>query len=180
MNPLWSNIFRRTPGRDTLAEFLGRAPFFSDFSLRELARLEKLVHVRHFTPGEMIFAEGERGSGMYLIRAGRVKIFTGVSDHEEEELAVLSAGDFFGETALVVPAPRTATAVALETCELIGLFRGDLEDLAQRLPKLTCKLLFGLNRVLSQRLVALSSGQHYGSGVILSPLAETDEEQRHG
>lgn len=154
MNPLWSNIFRKKADEESLAGFLGSIPVFSDLNPRDLKFLESLVHVRNFKPHETVFEEGDPGSGMYLIRTGRVKVLLRRNDGREDELAQLVPGDFFGETTLAAPAPRTATVRTQDTTELIGLFRADLLEAAQKHPGIANKLLFGLTRVVSERLQA--------------------------
>ena len=59
---------------------------------------------------------------MYMIRSGMVNIYASSQSGVEEELARLGPGDFFGETTLTAPAPRTASARTLENTELVGLF----------------------------------------------------------
>lgn len=154
MNLLWSNIFRKKPEEDSLAAFLGTVPVFAQMEKRELAFLESLVHIRRYASGETVFEEGDAGSGMYVIRAGRVQIFLRHADGREEELARLGPGDFFGETTLASPATRTASARTLESTELIGLFRTDLLETVQKHPAIANKILLGLTRIVSERLQA--------------------------
>jgi CRP-like cAMP-binding protein len=154
VHPLWDNIFRRKTDEESIARFLGSVPVFAELRERDLDFLESLVHLRRYAPQETVFAEGDPGSGMYVIRCGRVQIFTLDGEGREEELAVLGGGDFFGETTLTAPASRTASVRALETTDLIGLFRADLLELAQKKPALTNRILLGLTRVVSERLQA--------------------------
>ena len=72
--------------------------------------------------GHVIFKEGEPGDTMYIIQKGRVKITKRV-DNVEKILMVLGKGDFFGEMALIRNTPRTATATAVDTCELLAFNR---------------------------------------------------------
>ena len=156
MDPLWSNIFRKKLDEDSLTYFLKHLPIFSELSPRALAILERVVHVRNYKANETIFAEGDPGSGMYMIRAGTVKIFARDKYDTEDELACLSQGDFFGETTLTAPAPRSASARTLEATELIGLFRADILELAEKHPSVSSSIFLGLTRVVSERLQAAS------------------------
>lgn len=156
MDPLWTNIFRKKLEEDSLAYFLKHLPIFSELSPRSLAILEDLVHVRNYKDHETVFEEGDPGSGMYMIRSGVVKIYARNQNGDEEELARLTAGDFFGETTLTAPAPRSATARTLESTELVGLFRADVLNLSERHPAISNRILMGLTRVVSERLQAAS------------------------
>ncbi len=52
--------------------------------------------------------------------------------------------------------PRCASAQATEPTVLIGLFRSDVEEAMRRHPAITARILFGLNRVISDRLLQCS------------------------
>jgi len=156
LNPFWSNIFRKAAEAESLPYFLGTIPIFAELNKKDLALIESLVHVRHYTAGETVFTEGDVGSGMYMIRSGRVVITCRDSRQREHELAQLGPGDFFGETTLTAPKPRTATARTVGATELIGLFRADLLDATQKNPAACARLLLGLSRTVSERLQVAS------------------------
>lgn len=156
MDPIWSNIFRKSPAQDSLAFFLGHLPFFSELTAKEISFLENLVHSRTYRTHEVVFEEGDPGSGMYMIRSGSVVIFSRDFQDKEEELARLGPGDFFGETTLTAPVQRSASARTQEATELVGLFRADLLEAAEDNPKITSHILFGLTRIVSERLQASS------------------------
>lgn len=156
MDPLWNNIFRKKHDESTLAYFLNNLPMFSELNGRELNLLEKMVHVRNYRPAETVFEEGDPGTGMYMIRSGSVGIFVKNPQGEDEELATLGPGDFFGETTLTAPAPRTATARTHEQTELVGLFRADLLEMVERYPTMISRILIGLTRIISERLQTAS------------------------
>jgi CRP-like cAMP-binding protein len=156
MDPLWNNIFRKKLDEESLAYFLKHLPIFSELSPRALSVLEDLVHVRNYKGHEIIFEEGDPGSGMYMIRSGSVEIYAKDENGVEDELARLTPGDFFGETTLTAPAPRSAFAKTLETTEMVGLFRADILELTERKPSVSSSILLGLTRVVSERLQAAS------------------------
>ena len=108
------------------ANFLKQASPFTTLGparLRSLAtRLEPLT----VPAGSTIIRQGEPGDGCYLLRAGRVEVWTKNGDDAERRLAALGPGTLFGEAALLTDAPRNATVRALEPCELLFLRRADL------------------------------------------------------
>jgi CRP-like cAMP-binding protein len=154
VSPLWSNIFRKKAEEESLSGFLHSVPVFGELGSRDLAFLERIVHVRHYHPHEIVFEEGDPGSGMYVLRAGRVKIFLRQNETDEQELTQLGPGDFFGETTLTAPAPRSASVRTLDNTTLIGLFRADLLETALKNPAVANRILLGLTRVVSERLQA--------------------------
>lgn len=126
---------------------------FNTLSMRELKYLSNFVYERTYQPDEQIFEQDDRGVGMYLIASGRVAIRTHNAQGEVLH-TVLGEGSFLGELALVDPQHlRTAQAVPLERCVLIGFFKPDLEDIIQRNPAMGVKILFQLSTVLGKRLL---------------------------
>jgi CRP/FNR family cyclic AMP-dependent transcriptional regulator len=149
---IWGNIFRLERKKDALAEILKNVPLFKDLTTKELLILEKLIHNRTFEAGEPVFVESEPGSGMYVIRTGRVDV---VLKHKSEQplvLAELETGDFFGEMALLGDSARSASAICRERSELIGFFHPDLEEIINLHPAMGAKITFGLAKTLSDRL----------------------------
>lgn len=80
-----------------------------------------------FAPGERIFGEGDRGQQAYLIKSGRVTLSRNTGNGDAV-IATLQAGAVFGEMAVLGEGKRTATAVALDHCELVMLERDQLEQ----------------------------------------------------
>lgn len=73
---------------------------------------------RDYEPGAVLFREGEPGDFMYVIQSGEVEIRRTIGD-VERVLAVLPAGEFFGEMALINQRPRSATAVVRRPSRLL-------------------------------------------------------------
>ena len=120
------------------------------------AFLENIVHVRSYQPDEMVFSQNDIGSGMYIIRSGKVLIYTLDEQGREREQALLETGDFFGEIALTASRPRCASARTTESSVLVGLFRSDMLEAIRRHPVPSAKIMLGLNRVISDRLLQCS------------------------
>ena len=90
------------------------------------AGLEAILSVagdRHVRRGATIFQRGDAGSSMMAILAGSVRIGSTSRDGKEVTLAVLGAGEVFGELALLDGKPRSADATALEDTRLIEIGR---------------------------------------------------------
>lgn len=153
LDPLWGNIFRhRSAGREAAIEVLKGVPLFEELTHRELVRVERIVHKRHYRAGETIVRENEPGSGMYILCSGTVEIHQATRDGNHRHLATLGEGDFFGEMSLLDEETRAASAVATEDCDLLGFFKPDLFDLVERDPRLGLRIVMGVARMLSLRL----------------------------
>ena len=110
---------------------LEKVPLFAGASetfLRQLVlRLEPSVAI----PGEPIVSRGEAGHRMYFINRGTVDV---LAPDETGVLATLTAGDFFGEFALLTKAPRSNTVVAREYSNVYSLDRRSFNHVLEDFP----------------------------------------------
>ena len=120
----------RDPGREAI-EHLGKIKFFAGLPAAYLRRIADIGSEEEHNGATTIFSEGEKGDKFYLIVEGAVRISRIVPGMGEEALAVLRAGNYFGEMSLIDDAPRSATAVCHERCRLFVVNRRDL-DMADR------------------------------------------------
>jgi CRP/FNR family cyclic AMP-dependent transcriptional regulator len=154
----WENIFKGwNDSESKTVVTLKQVPVFKNFSNKEFLELEKLIHHRQYNTGDFIFKNRAPGEGMYIIMQGSVKITIGTRNNNENILAELEEGDFFGELALFDDEARSANAIATKDSELLGFFTQDLMVLQERNPVLGQKILFNLGGVLGQRLRGTNS-----------------------
>jgi len=157
----WANIFKKkSEEQKSLSDILKSIPIFSTLNGRELKKVEQIVHLRNYQAQEVVFRQSEPGVGMYVVRSGEVDIVYDLGKSSAQQLAHLEVGDFFGEMALWDEAPRSASAVAVEPSELIGLFRPDLLDLIERNPRQGIKIILPLLQLLSERLRRTNEALH--------------------
>ena len=102
------------------------------------AALPKTAIVRH-RQETVIFKEGQAGTFMYLVKAGRVGIAIGANIVE-----VVGPGGTFGEMAVVDQSPRTARAGAIEEVELLAVDRSTLVELIRKNPAFAMALMKGV------------------------------------
>jgi CRP-like cAMP-binding protein len=95
----------------------------------------------------MIFAEGEPGEELYIIKKGTVKI-SKIMNRSEVILAVLNPGDIFGEMALLEDKPRMAAGVVYEEGVVMVVIRANFGDLITIQPQLIARL----TSLLAERL----------------------------
>lgn len=149
---LWENFFRPADSEDLLYSQLERVFIFQDLGGRDLRLIRDMMHERSYGADEVVFFEGQPGSGMYIIIEGQVRIVLNYGRENEIELARLGAGDFFGEFSLIDEAPRSATVVTGERTRLGGFFRPNLLDLINRKPQQGVQIVLNLSEVLTERL----------------------------
>ncbi len=157
---LWENVLRKKNDENNVMGFLKKSFLFKDLSRSEMEFLTNIVHVRHYEPGEKVFSQGDPGVGMYLIFSGSIDIIMHDPsieprsvDHEEIFITRLEKGDFFGELSLIEePSYRSATALSINKCTLIGFFKPDLLQVIQRNPSTGNKISLRLAEILGKRL----------------------------
>ena len=160
-NPLFS------ANKNSIPRFLRRIKVLENFSDNELRILSKSMHLRQFTDGEKVFKQNDVGVGFYFIYTGRVDII--VEDeqliHDEDKrspklnhVVSLDKMDYFGELALLqVNSVRNASAIARESCQLLGIFKPDLEHLIDSSPTVATKLLQAVSIITANRLFSVTN-----------------------
>ena len=111
---------------------------------------------RTLRDGEVLFREGETSTELIMIVSGMCKI-TKVINNEERVLAVLKAGEILGEMSHFDDAPRSATARAVGTLNVLSMSRENFGMIFELHHKWTLHLIQALsNRVHGtfKRLVA--------------------------
>src|SRR5205823_13132205 len=89
---------------------LKKIPLFANLTADHLDKVANIATQKQVRANEKIFQEGEVGTEMYLIGAGKVRISKMVPGVGEEALAILESGSYFGEMALIDDTPRSADA----------------------------------------------------------------------
>jgi CRP-like cAMP-binding protein len=114
-----------------VAATITASPLLSELDsdlVRQLVEVGRLVHV---APDELVFAEGDPGTSLYLVLKGSVSV-------EKEDggivhrLAVLKPGAFFGEMALLTSGSRSASVRARELVDLLEVAREDVRRLVDK------------------------------------------------
>jgi len=116
------------PNED-VGRMLRGVPLLAKLSDAERSKLGGAVHAKSFGKGAKIITQGEPGNGFYIIQKGSVTVQRRDEQGNEQELATLKDGDFFGETALINDAKRGASVVAVGDVSTFYLERGDFEAL---------------------------------------------------
>jgi signal transduction histidine kinase len=107
----------------------------------ELSPAEYAAHVRPFRAGDVVFAAGDPGDGLYVIETGRVQISAVVGSGDPRPLASVGAGEFFGEMAVIDDGPRSATAVAETDMTSFYVSRAEMMSMLDCHPGLTLTLI---------------------------------------
>ncbi len=132
---------------------LAQIPLLEHCGEHSLERVAELLESESFAEGDRIVRQGESGSSMYVIARGAVQILKEIENQPPDLLAILVAGGFFGEIALLDESPRTATVRAASPCTMLRLRRRNLETLMDITPDIRS----AVQRAYKERLAALES-----------------------
>jgi len=127
---------------------LAQVPLFAGLKSAHLAELAGKLTLRNYELGTTIFNRDDRGSTLYIVRNGQVKISAPSPEGEEVILAMMTDGDFFGELSILDLKPRSATATAMETTSAFTLERNDFLDVVNTEPDLAIQILAALSERL--------------------------------
>ena len=111
------------------AQRLRQLPTFSRWPDDALAAVTATMLLQHAPAGEAIYRKGDPGDGMFLVEKGQVELRSA-----DDVLARLTAGNDFGEMALVTGRPRSSDAFAASDVNLWVLYRSDFERVMARYP----------------------------------------------
>jgi len=131
---------------------LAKVPFFDGLTPEALAMIAQATTEESYPYGTRIFQYGDPGDKLYIILEGKVRIFREVGGMGEEALAVLAAGEVFGEMSLLDESPRSAGALAHEKCRLLVITKDAFDDLLFLHKDLAYEVLWSCVRMLASRL----------------------------
>jgi CRP/FNR family transcriptional regulator, cyclic AMP receptor protein len=131
---------------------LAQVALFQGLSQAQLKKVAAICQPQSVEAGALVFREGEAAQCMYLLVSGKVRISRRVPGMGEEALAILDAGQYFGEMGLVEESVRSADAYAHTASTLWRIERGQFDQLLFTDKELAYAVLWTLVRTLSGRL----------------------------
>jgi CRP-like cAMP-binding protein len=178
------------------SDLLQKVPLLAALTPADRESLAAAVTRRRYRRAETIFQKDEPGHSVYIVERGSVRIYVPSPQGNDLVLAILGAGDFFGDLSLLDGRPRSASAAATSDTTLLALERIDFIALITSRPEAAMAVLEAVSRRLREtdemaadlafldvpgRLakklldLAASNGVQKSSGVLID-LAVTQEE----
>lgn len=127
---------------------LTRVQIFSGLSELELAFLAQRAVPRRFSPGEIVFAEGEPCTGLYVVESGHVRIFKSSAGGREHVLAIEGPGSSVAELPVFDGGNYPASVSVIDDATLLFVSKQDFQALCLEHPQVALKVL----RVVGSRL----------------------------
>jgi hypothetical protein len=132
-------------------EELRQFDIFASLSNEQLQNLLQLgEHCTHF-PGEIILKKGDPGDAVFFVLQGEVKARLMVGG-QDQVLARIPAGEFFGEMAMLTQTPRSADIVCEQRTRLLRLSSQSFLQLIDESPQMAARIMFALASTLAGRM----------------------------
>jgi CRP/FNR family transcriptional regulator, cyclic AMP receptor protein len=123
--------------------FVRRVPIFQELRDDFIVRLASVMDEVMVPANHLIFRHGEEGRSLFIVVSGRIKIHIG-----NNQLAIFSQGESFGEMAVFDAQPRSASATTLEPSQCLELTQEQLYEAIEETPEIAVNII----RVLSRRI----------------------------
>jgi CRP-like cAMP-binding protein len=156
-----------------LPEALRSVPLFSKLPDAVIARMTSRFKSEEVSLGNKLIVEGQDLSKFIIIAQGQVEVLSKGAHGSDLRLALLTEGEFFGETDLVSDKPSSVTVQTITPCILLTLSRKDLDAVLGEHPKLNEEF----QKAIADHLELRSTVNRYGERNIdlVSGFAENVE-----
>jgi signal transduction histidine kinase len=131
---------------------LRQVPLLADLSQEDLEQLYKMAETVSIPAGELVLREGDPGDSLYVVLDGELEV-TKRHGSQDVLLSVYTAGQFFGEMALLEQAPRSASVRTLRESRLLLISQAAFQTLLSCSPSAPFKIL----RTVTSRLRSTES-----------------------
>ncbi len=128
-----------------ILDALAGLALFSDLERPQLQAVAHTMSEESFPAGQRILRQGFSGAGFFIILDGEVTVRV-----DDEEVARLGKGDFFGEISLLLGEPPVADVVATGTVQALQLAGPDLRAFLLAYPTLMYRMLQAVGRRLDR------------------------------
>src|SRR6266704_2740331 len=129
-------------------QMLSIVPLFSGLAADEMDFLAPRVVPRKFSPGQLVFNEGDPCSGLYVVASGHVRIFKTSAGGREQVLSIDGPGSSVAELPVFDGGNYPASVAAIDAARLLFVSKQDFQALCLAHPQVALKVL----RVVGSRL----------------------------
>ncbi|MGP0073880.1 MAG: Crp/Fnr family transcriptional regulator [Bryobacteraceae bacterium] len=109
-----------------------------------LAEVGRGRNQTHYEKNQRVFSQGDAARAIFYIQKGKIKLTVVSKDGKEAVVAILGAGDFFGEGCLAGQSVRMATATTMSECSIMQLDKAGVIRLLHEQPAFSELLLHHL------------------------------------
>lgn len=129
---------------------LSGVDIFRDLSPDEMHGIEGMVNMITCKKGHVFYRPEEQAEVLFLLKRGKVQVYTLTSEGKRLIVEIVAPGTFFGEMPLTAQSMHQAFAEAVEDSLICVLSRGDMERLLLEKPQVALRLVSSLSRRLEE------------------------------
>ncbi|WP_445480517.1 Crp/Fnr family transcriptional regulator [Lysinibacillus irui] len=129
-------------------KYLSRINLFDDLNIEELQQMESIAPITVTKKGTLITSPNTSQKRLYLIKSGKVRMYTISNDGKELTIDVLGTGHVFGEISLFAPGPHYIYSKAIEDSVICSIDKVQFEQIIMEKPDIALKII----KILSTRL----------------------------
>lgn len=170
---------------------------FCDMNAQSVASLERIKFTAMYPKGSLLFVEGEKARGVFVLCSGKVKLTTSSSEGRTLIIRIAQAGEVLGGSAVLLQKPYEISAETIEPCqvnfirteEFMAWIQNDREAMMSVAKQLSVDYYaaqreirsFGLAQTTSEKLARLvldwcdESGEQTDKGIRLKVLLTHEE-----
>jgi CRP/FNR family cyclic AMP-dependent transcriptional regulator len=160
---------------------LENVPLFSGLSSAALAEIEQHGMIKSYKKNTIVINQDDETYSLYVILSGSVKVYISGEDGREAVLNHQSAGDYFGDLALIDKQPRVASVMTTEDSSFMVINREDFLLCLSKNPEIAINLIKPMTsrmRMLAKNVSSLALLDVYGR--VARVLLEQAKEQGDG
>jgi len=143
---------------------LNEVDLFADLSAAEIAAMDLMAPARMFRAGDLVFSQSQPITALFILKAGRVRVFRVIEDGKALTMAILEPGAVFGEMLLVGQRMYDNYAEAVEDSAICQLSVAEVERFLLSDPRIAVRI----SRLLGEQVVRLEERL---TDLALRPLA---------
>ena len=148
---LWGMVMEKK------SDMLTRNPLFGGLTENQSDAVKKIAVDRYFSKGEVIFSDGDEGTGFFIIVDGRVKVFKLSSEGKEQILHILYSGESLGVVPVFSGRSFPANAQAISKTHLLFFSRSEFVRLISEHPSMALNMIAFLSIRLREFTVQIEN-----------------------
>ena len=132
------------------SQILKTCPFFAGLSDVDIEALMGIARVRESSRGELLFSDGEKAVGFFVVLDGKVKVYKLSPEGKERILHIIHPGGTFAEAAIFADGLYPAYAEPLQSSKLLFLSKEGFLNLLMDNGRISINMIAGLSKFLRQ------------------------------
>jgi len=140
-----------------MRDLLKKVALFKGLNKRVMDSIATNAEVIEYSADATIIEEGSKGTEIYVVLSGTVKVLVNIEEPEEPlkiEVFEMKRGDFFGEFSFFTNRPRSATVKAGTDAQIITITKKQIEDIVESDCCEGMKFYKNISKLLTTRIIS--------------------------